>query len=283
MSIYKISNSVDSSIYIGSTIHSLETRLQQHIYESKIAVNRKLYRHLNFVGWDNVKIELLEHYDRLTSKYQSLYDLEISYIEMYEPELNTHHYTNNDLNPNLISSLSLSIDNPFSFRKKVKPNFSNLGKMSGKIYKISNDIDSQIYIGSTTKSIECRLKQHISASKIDSNRRLYRHCLKIGWDHIKIEQLDIYDRLTSVYQSLYDLEESYIREYEPELNSQIPNRSTKEWYNDNKEVILKKRAEYVIKNYDYIHMDNICDKCGGCYTNVNKSKHNTSKKHMKKI
>ncbi|NBP59429.1 GIY-YIG nuclease family protein [bacterium] len=57
--IYKLTSSVDNYFYIGSTTRTLELRFQQHKNDSKRACI-KAYDHFNTIGWDNIKITLIE-------------------------------------------------------------------------------------------------------------------------------------------------------------------------------------------------------------------------------
>ena len=61
--IYKLVNNKDSYIYVGSTCNSLAFRLKGHISSASTELDRYVYHHLNLIGWDNVKIILIEKYD----------------------------------------------------------------------------------------------------------------------------------------------------------------------------------------------------------------------------
>ena len=52
---------------------------------------------------------------------------------------------------------------------------------NGKIYKIVNNIDNEIYVGSTIMSLVRRKAQHKINSKKYENRKLCKHCNSIGW------------------------------------------------------------------------------------------------------
>lgn len=60
------------------------------------------------------------------------------------------------------------------------------------IYKITNDINSKIYVGKTNLSIEKRFKEHIrdSQKKTREQRPLYRAFNKYGINHFKIELIE---------------------------------------------------------------------------------------------
>lgn len=57
------------------------------------------------------------------------------------------------------------------------------------IYKIINDANSLIYIGCTTKSIEKRFREHLTASDVKSND-FYRAIRDIGKEHFHVELIE---------------------------------------------------------------------------------------------
>lgn len=59
--IYRIVNDVDNKIYIGSTRMRLSQRLYQHKQQARMWPTRKIYAHLNSIGWNHVCIQLVEH------------------------------------------------------------------------------------------------------------------------------------------------------------------------------------------------------------------------------
>lgn len=80
----------DGHYYIGSTINNLKNRLANHKISSKDS-KAKVYTYINSVGWDNVKIELVEKYPCLSK--EALIKQEAFYInEMKEDDfcLNTN-------------------------------------------------------------------------------------------------------------------------------------------------------------------------------------------------
>jgi hypothetical protein len=57
--VYKISNEIDNRFYIGSCLSPITQRLQIHKYNAVRYPNRPIYKMMNEVGFNNVKIELL--------------------------------------------------------------------------------------------------------------------------------------------------------------------------------------------------------------------------------
>jgi hypothetical protein len=61
------------------------------------------------------------------------------------------------------------------------PNYSQ-----GKIYKIVNDEDEEIYVGSTCGSLRLRKAGHKSMAKRRPNQHVYAHLNEVGWEHVRI-------------------------------------------------------------------------------------------------
>ena len=126
-------------------------------------------------------------------------------------------------------------------------NFEN-----GKIYKITNDFNDSIYIGSTCDTLDKRMIRHKMDYQKHPNRLLYKLMNEIGFSRFRIELLENFSCLDKY--ELLQKEASYIRQYENTnlLNMEIPNRLYKEWYNDNKEHIKDLKREYYEKNKDLV-------------------------------
>ena len=83
--VYKLVNSIDDLIYIGSTTQPLSKRFSDHKANAKFKPG-PVHRHLNNIGWDTVRIILIEtvicyNKDQLNQREQH-------YIDVYKPELN---------------------------------------------------------------------------------------------------------------------------------------------------------------------------------------------------
>ncbi len=83
--VYKLINSIDDLIYIGSTIQPLSKRFADHKANAKYKPG-PVHRHFNNIGWDTVRIILIEtvicyNKDQLNQREQH-------YIDLLKPELN---------------------------------------------------------------------------------------------------------------------------------------------------------------------------------------------------
>ena len=58
--IYKILNTIDNEIYVGSTCELLSRRMARHRYNMKSIPHLKLYKHMHELGVEHFYIELIE-------------------------------------------------------------------------------------------------------------------------------------------------------------------------------------------------------------------------------
>ena len=83
--IYKLVNTVDDFIYIGSTCLPLAGRFYNHKKEAK-KKPLPCHRHFNTIGWDNVRIVLIENV--VAEDRNQLIQREQYYIDLLKPSLN---------------------------------------------------------------------------------------------------------------------------------------------------------------------------------------------------
>ena len=171
---------------------------------------------------------------------------------------------------------------------------------NGRIYfvePICEHEDNEFYYGSTVQILCKRMDKHRRDFKRWKNGKYGKiMCFdlfeKYGIENCKIYLVELYPCESK--EELESREGYYIRNYEC-INKNIPCRTSKEYYNDNKHKI----KEYYINNKDNIktrikeyyinNKDNIKTKhnvqyecpCGGKYTYSNKSQHSKTKKHIK--
>ncbi len=80
--VYKIINSIDSKIYIGSTTVSLSLRLAKHKATAKKNPS-SVHRHFNTIGWDTARIILIESVECFNR--EQLLMREQHYIDLLKP------------------------------------------------------------------------------------------------------------------------------------------------------------------------------------------------------
>ena len=121
----------------------------------------------------------------------------------------------------------------------------------GKIYKITNDYNDDVYVGSTCDTLVKRFSYH----KSDMNKSkyvktpLYVLMNEIGNDRFRIELIEDYP-CEDKYQ-LRQREGYYIRQ-KGTLNRKIECRTKKEYNIENADKIKKQKQEYNIENADEV-------------------------------
>lgn len=117
----------------------------------------------------------------------------------------------------------------------------------GKIYKLVNNVDDKIYVGSTTNPLYARLCTHKNDSKKYPNRKVYYHINEIGgWNNISIILIEEYP--CENREQLNLREKYWFESLKPDLNFQVPARTQTEYREDNKNKIKDNGKNYRNKN-----------------------------------
>ena len=117
--------------------------------------------------------------------------------------------------------------------------------MLGKIYIIKNNVNNMMYIGSTIRTLETRMKQHIRDMAKYTNFKLYKAMNQFKADNFYINLLEEFQYID--IKELRKQEGKYIKIVKPELNKNIAGRSVKEYNEDNKEPLKLYRKLYYRK------------------------------------
>jgi hypothetical protein len=122
----------------------------------------------------------------------------------------------------------------------------------GKIYCLRCPSLPQVYIGSTTKPLDKRLANHKAAyNQYKRNITPYQRVYDIIEDpHHTIELLEAVP--CNTVEELVAREAQHIRNTPNNVNKAIPQRTAKEWYEDNKALISNKKKEYYQQNKEAI-------------------------------
>ena len=167
------------------------------------------------------------------------------------------------------------------------------------IYKIEcKDLTkcSDVYVGHTVNFI----KREYNHKNKCTNSKSKHYNLQVytiirangGWDNwimIEIEKYPCNDKKQAIERERY-----WYNQLNAKLNSDVPNRSIKEWLEENKDEQIKKRKKYYEKNKNRISKrdkeyykanedklkKNFDCECGGMYKQYTKSKHLKTKKHQ---
>ena len=118
------------------------------------------------------------------------------------------------------------------------PNYNN-----GKIYKIWSTQTDEIYIGSTTQPLSKRIGGHRRSYKVyKKGKRSYVTSFKIlEYGDAKIELIE--DCKCERKEQLLAREGHFIRTLDC-VNRIMPGRKKKQWYEDNRELLVQKSKQY---------------------------------------
>ncbi len=151
----------------------------------------------------------------------------------------------------------------------------------GKFYKITNDYNDDVYVGSTCNTLVRRFIMHKSDSKIPCkmNYLLYQLINNIGFERFRIQLIENYP-CEDKYQ-LRQREGYWIKQLGT-LNKLISGRTIKEWEEDNKNKIKAKYDKYeeTHKEQRLERKKEILCECGCIFQNREYTRHCKSKKHI---
>ena len=157
----------------------------------------------------------------------------------------------------------------------------------GKIYKISSSKGDMIYIGSTVKKFLCeRMAMHRHRYKewklgnYKNNFTSFRLFDDYGVENCSIILLESCP--CNSKDELHAREAFYIKSMDC-VNKVIPNRSKKEYYEDNKESINKKKCQYRKENSESLKesaSQKIVCECGRSVSRRHIARHKTTPVHI---
>ena len=155
---------------------------------------------------------------------------------------------------------------------------------NGKIYKIVCNLTGLIYIGATCqKYLSKRLQKHIEGYKTWlKTKKKYMTSFQI------IENGDFYIELIENFScnDIYELKskEKYHILNNGCVNQNVPNRTSKEYYEANHDKIIQQKKQYYEENKDKIlekkKTEKVKCECGFFGTKDHLVRHKRSKKHL---
>lgn len=144
----------------------------------------------------------------------------------------------------------------------------------GRIYKIVNDIDDRIYIGSTRNTLRDRMYNHRGCSR-DEERcqsKIYRFMREVGVDHFQIfllEEKEVKNRdelvaLEDEYIMKFDSINKGLNEFYATLNLQRKRESRKKYVEEHKEEYIKtfNKCRRALRARNIEEKRFVCDRCG---------------------
>lgn len=237
--IYKL-QCQDDYYHIGCTVSALEYKFNN--IKQSANNNPELYPHINTIGWDKVKITLLEAYPCKSKA---------------ELELHMNYYIDQAKQKRDKFCLNVVIDDttPINATKYAE----------GKIYMLKCT-DGFYYYGSTINTLTKRMTDHKKDSKLHADRYVYIHINDIGWDEVKCILVENYPCTTK--KELNEREDYYINRAQKEndmlclnlnrayISEEELKDKQKQYREEHKNQIIAYKKEYRKDNADYIKQYN---------------------------
>jgi hypothetical protein len=269
----------DEYYYIGSTINELNYRLRDHKKHSKQFPNRKVYAHINKIGWDSVTISLLDTFSCNSRK--ELLEKENEYICSLI-------YDDKCLNENAayISPEEL-LSKQASYRQEHRDKILayKLRYRQEKADKIA--AYNKTYLENNKETILKRKKAYNEANK----EKIATSCKRYAETHKeeiakykKDYALEHAEELKQKSKEFREANKDAIaekgRKYYEE-NKELILEKNRKYQEDHKEKIAEQRKEYREKKKE-LNLDapKVCEVCGGSYQDYRKKRHEMSKKHQ---
>lgn len=122
---------------------------------------------------------------------------------------------------------------------------------NGKVYKLVNDVDEEIYVGSTCLPLRKRMYFHKNDAKKKTDRRVCQHLDKVGFENVHIILIENF--ACNSKEELLARERHWIETLKPSLNKVVPLRTDAEYREAHKDKIHKQQREYHEANKDAIN------------------------------
>lgn len=269
----------DEYFYIGSTIESINRRLARHKQDSKKFPHRKVYAHINELGWDEVRIELIEAFSCNSRK--ELHEKENEYISSLigdERCLNEKaaHLTEEEL---LAMQAAYRQDHRNKilaykerYRKECADKIAKYNKQYAETHKEEILQKNKIYKQENKEKLAKFYKEY--AQKHKEKIADYKHSYAI-------EHADELKQKNMEYREVNKEKISELgRKYYEENRDAILERNRK-YQEANKEKLAKQQAEYRKKMKEMNpRVSKLCTICGGSYQDHHKQRHEASNKHQ---
>jgi hypothetical protein len=259
--IYKLT-CTDGYYYIGSTIQKLYYRLNHHKYASKTGISR-VYKYINSIGCDKVKIELIEEYpcnDKQELNIREQYHINNSINDLLclNNEFEEIYEENNNEDDNCSDLSNYIFINEQEENSSIN-SIENDIYQDGKIYKLICK-DGHYYIGSTVSSLYTRFAGHKYSIKNNTNGGYYSYFSSVPIGDITIELVEDYP--CNSRKELREREDYYIKESRSDIYCLNTYRAfqtendkkeyDKIYYNENKERVKENMKQYYEANRDTI-------------------------------
>jgi len=265
----------DGHYYFGSTTNKLKYRLHNHKLDSQNEAKQcRLYDHIATIGWDKVKIEIVEHF--ACASKNELIERQQYHISQAEDDFMclNHDFTLYELESNKEPESESDTESDYD---ETEYDVGTDDKYQyGKIYKLKCK-GGHYYIGSTIRTLSDRLYSHKQCAKKDISK-VYTHLRSIGTDNVTIALVESYP--CSSAKQLRKREDEYIQDalhdpfclndHRAYMTADETAQQQKEYYKENRSDLLAYQQAYKAEHYKEIltkkaeyrkqHREELCEK-----------------------
>ena len=126
--------------------------------------------------------------------------------------------------------------------------------MIGYIYVVKCRVNQLMYVGSTIRELNIRMKQHLKDMYKFTNLKLYKAMTEFKPDNFYINLIEEFEY--NDIKQLRKREGVYIKIIKPELNKNVAGRTIKEYNEDNKQQLRLYRKLYY-RTYRELHKEHL--------------------------
>ena len=270
---------VDDYYYIGSTITDIYHRLGKHKESANRFPTRRVYAHINKVGWNNVQIKLLKAFS-CTSR-EELFKEENEHIRACEGDpfcLNIKDASQTPEDLKIVQSEYRKAHRDTILKYKEEYRKENAEKIA--------EYNKQ-YTEQNKEAVKERKQVYIEANKekIAEQTKAYRETHKEAIAAYKKEWVEkhkdeVKEKAKKLRNEQKDELNEKAKEYYKEHKEACKERM-KEYREKNKDVCLQKEKAYrEKKKQEHPDVSVVCTLCQGSYQEYRKKRHESSIKHQ---
>ena len=287
--IYKIVNSINSEIYVGSSTSDLETRMIKHRSDAKQRPEiSKFYKYMNELGIDNFDIELVEEYP--CESKEELRNREGEIIrEIGTLNHRIENRTKQEYKQEWIDTNRERVNEQRRERRRNNPEKTKEENIKSREYKKKYAENHKEEIkAKTSQKVVCECGTTYTVGHKGEHMSSKKHLKLLGiYDEEEYKQSKRYEQMKKSYEkNKGNIDQEKAKEYKKkhyENNKEKTSERSKQNYQENKEVINEKNKIYREKHKEEIQAKNnkkcLCE-CGVSFTHSNKSRHLKSQHHQ---
>ena len=126
-----------------------------------------------------------------------------------------------------------------------------------RVYKIVNEIDDKLYVGSTKQKLKERYSYHKSSCNNGSTCKVHQHMRGVGIENCRIELIE--QRMVNNEKERFQIEQSWIDNLKTSLNTikaHMTEEEKKQYQQNNCKKYYEKNKEQMLQHYHLYYNEN---------------------------